>query len=246
MGDALSDAAHARRDAVASRAARPSQRRSGQDPNSPRGAVVRAHPVLREAGGAGPGTGFAGLASSTNTPYQMWDFFGAYTEIVSAGAFTKTLARDDLDVPLVLQHVDLRRLARTTIPAGELGHLQLSEDNTGLVCSADLDPTDPDVAYITPKIRAGLVDEMSFRFMITAGQWSPDWTEYHIDEVDIHRGDVAICGFGANPHTSAELRAPGLAEALRRATDTEARQALATLNSRFAPRTFVVSDADLT
>ena len=36
--------------------------------------------------------------------------------------------------------------------------------------------------------------KMSFRFFITQGSWSPDWTEYHIDGYDIHRGDVAIVG----------------------------------------------------
>src|SRR5438105_2874995 len=82
------------------------------------------------------------------------------------------------------------------------GSLQLSEetidDTEGLLVRApSLDPEDVDVAYIAPKLRAGLVDEMSFRFRIDAGSWSPDWTEYHIEQYDIHRGDVAIVGYGA-------------------------------------------------
>jgi phage head maturation protease len=66
------------------------------------------------------------------------------------------------------------------------------------------------VAYIAPKIRAGLIDEMSFMFRIVRGQWSPDYMEYRIDEVDIDRGDVSIVGYGANPATSAELRSAPL------------------------------------
>ncbi len=74
-----------------------------------------------------------------------------------------------------------------------------------------LDPHDVDVAYIAPKIRAGLVDEMSFMFRIDAGQWSPDYMEFRIERVDLHRGDVAIVGYGANPYTSSALRDPAAA-----------------------------------
>jgi hypothetical protein len=78
----------------------------------------------------------------------------------------------------------------------------------------------PYVAQITPMLRSGLIDEMSFRFMITSGRWSDDWAEYHIHAVDIHRGDVAIVGYGANPLTAgAGLRAKraGVPAALERA-----------------------------
>jgi hypothetical protein len=45
--------------------------------------------------------------------------------------------------------------------------------------------------------------------MITAGEWSEDFTEFHIHSVDIHRGDTSIVGYGANPLTTgAGLRAP--------------------------------------
>ena len=146
--------------------------------------------------------------------YEMWDMFGPYTEIVSAGAGTDSLARADLDVPLVLGHDQLRRLARTTT-----GTLILAEDETGLSVRAPaLDPADYDVAYIAPKLRSGLIDEMSFAFRIESGQWSPDYTEYRINRYDIHRGDVAIVGYGANPHTAgASLRQPAAAPTNSRA-----------------------------
>ena len=50
---------------------------------------------------------------------------------------------------------------------------------------------------------------------VTRGQWSPDYTEFRIQEAEIHRGDVAIVGFGANPFTDAALR--GSPETPRRA-----------------------------
>lgn len=193
-------------------ASRPIERRSGEDFGSFRGLVTPAKPQIREAAAGGTGLEFFGLACRVDYGYEMWDWAGPYTEVVSPGAFAKTLAQEGLDVPLVLQHIDLRRIARTTIPAGEMGHLTLTETADGLEClAAELDPADADVAYIVPKIRSGLVTEMSFKFRITKGTWSPDWTQYNIEEVDIHRGDVAICGYGANPGTMAEVRKPSLA-----------------------------------
>jgi hypothetical protein len=154
------------------------------------------------------GTGaltFEGYASVYESPYAMWDAFGPYVEIVSRRAGAASLARPDLDVPLVLSHDTMRRIARTTT-----GTLALTETAQGLhVLAPNLDPEDADVAYIAPKLRAGLIDEMSFAFRIIKGAWSPDFTEYRIDEYDIHRGDVAIVGYGANPATVGALRHDG-------------------------------------
>ncbi|MEF3405285.1 HK97 family phage prohead protease [Agromyces sp. CCNWLW203] len=146
---------------------------------------------------------FTGLATAYERPYDMWDFFGPYTEVMAAGAGAVSLAQAGLDVPLVLQHDPLRRIARTTN-----GSLILAETDEGLEVNApNLDLEDRDVAYIVPKIRAGLIDEMSFAFRIVRGQWSPDYTEFRIEEYDIHRGDVAIVGYGANPYTLSDVRA---------------------------------------
>jgi HK97 family phage prohead protease len=197
----IADAAAARAASGRARADRPSQRRYADHPGARGSALVRARIELRDAGTSGR-LDFSGLASAYEAPYEMYDFFGPYTEIVSAGAGSGSLARADLDVPLVLGHDQLRRIARTTN-----GSLTLAESDDGLAVDApDLDAGDADVAYIAPKLRAGLIDEMSFAFRIRRGQWSPDYTEFRIAEYDIHRGDVAIVGFGANPYTDAALR----------------------------------------
>lgn len=194
-------AAQARSEQVAQRTDRPSQRRSSFEPESRAAMSAKAQLEMRAAGDTG--LDFYGLASAYETPYVMYDFFGEYTEVVTAGAGAVSLARTGLDVPLVLQHDSLRRIARTTN-----GTLTLTETDAGLeVFAPGLDANDADVAYIAPKIRAGLIDEMSFMFRIVRGHWSPDYTEYRIDEYNIHRGDVAIVGYGANPYTSSELRA---------------------------------------
>lgn len=213
--DDLLAAAHARGAAVADVHDRPSERRCAEMVGAPAIARVRSAMELREAS-TGGGWDFHGVASATGIGYEMYDAYGPYTELVTPGAFGASLAQPDLDVPLVLAHDSLRRIARTTN-----GTLTLTEvlegDDTGLhVHAPNLDPGDVDVAYIAPKLRNGLVDEMSFRFRITAGQWSPDWTEYHINGVDIDRGDVAIVGYGANPYTTGALRADDGRHSLRR------------------------------
>ncbi|GAA1790357.1 hypothetical protein GCM10009795_040060 [Nocardioides hankookensis] len=209
-------------------ASRPSQRRCAEEPGS-RAAVFAPFvepPQLRAAGdGDGSTLHFTGFASVYNRGYEMWDMFGPYTEQVTSGAGANSLARADLDVPFVLAHDSLRRIARTTVD----GSMTLSEstvdDVEGLLVDApQLDAGDVDVAYIAPKLRSGLIDEMSFRFRIVRGTWSPDWMEYHIEEYDIHRGDVAIVGYGANPHTvGAGLRSQQLPR-LEDLTDSQLRQ----------------------
>lgn len=190
----------ARRESVAQRTDRPAQRRNQPDVDARAAMSAKASMEFRAIGEGR--ADFHGLASAYERGYVMFDSFGEYTEVVTAGAGALSLARADLDVPLVIQHDSIRRIARTSN-----GTLTLRETDAGLEVDApDLDESDADVAYIAPKIRAGLVDEMSFMFRIKRGTWSPDYTEYRIDEYDIHRGDVAIVGYGANPYTATELR----------------------------------------
>ena len=200
-------AAEARAAGVRAVTDRPSQRRAAEDLGSRPAALVRAERIeMRAAGDSGGLLHFTGFASVTGRGYEMWDMFGPYTEQVAPGAFATSLSRSDLDVPLVLAHDSLRRIARTTNGTLTLTEVMPSDvaegEQTGLLSDApSLDPADVDVAYIAPKLSSGLVDEMSFRFRIDSGSWSPDWMEYHIESADIHRGDVAIVGYGANPHT---------------------------------------------
>jgi HK97 family phage prohead protease len=179
---------------------RPSRRRSSVEG---RGAYVGASAriELRNATVESAGLSFTGIASVTERGYSMWDAFGEYEEIVSRDAFGETLQRDGLDVPLVIGHDQLRRIARTTNDT-----LQLAQGPDGLEVRASLDPDDPDVQYAQTKMRQGLLDEMSFGFRIDSGSWSPDYTQYRIQAVDLHRGDVSIVGWGANPYTTGGIR----------------------------------------
>lgn len=212
MNDLIARAAHTRGLEISRRSQRPPQRRCAEDAESRAWVRSAAQMTLRAQDGA-TGLDFHGVASVTERGYPMWDMWGEYTEVVAAEAFDATLARGDLDVPLVLGHDSLRRMARTTN-----GSLALSMTDDGLTVDAPgLDALDADVAYIAPKLRSGLVDEMSFMFRIEAGEWSPDYTQYRITRLDMHRGDVSIVGYGANPFTSGELRSEPAATDLRAA-----------------------------
>lgn len=229
----IAAAGRERAQGVAARADRPSQRRCAPEQGSRAWvAAPAARMQLREPADVADPLRFEGYATVYERGYEMWDWYGPYTEIVTAGAGQASLNRADLDVPLVLQHAALRRIARTTN-----GSLLLREDDTGLhVDAPQLDREDPDVAYIAPKLRAGLIDEMSFMFRIVRGHWSPDYTEYRIDEYDLHRGDVAIVAYGANPYTvGAGLRSSEALDIVRSLDDSTAREAFTVLRSRLEP-----------
>jgi phage head maturation protease len=77
------------------------------------------------------------------------------------------------------------------------------------------------------------VDEMSFAFRVTRQMWSPDYDQRDILEVDIHRGDVSVVNFGANPATTvgAAMRSADL----DRLDDADARALYERLQRRLTP-----------
>lgn len=141
-----------------------------------------------------------GYASTVDEPYEMYDIWGPYTEIVDRGAFETTLAADP-DVAFLLNH------RGTTMARTKSGTLTLSVDDQGLRSVALLNPERTDVKDLVHAISDGDIDQMSFAFRIIRGQWSPDYTEYRILEVDLDRGDVSAVNYGANPNTSIAARA---------------------------------------
>lgn len=149
-----------------------------------------------------------GYASAVERGYEMWDMFGTYMEVVSKGAFDKTLDANP-DVAFLMNHRGIT-MARTTQP----GRLELSADDTGLKAEALVNPKRQDVKDMVLAIEDGDITEMSFAFMITSGTWSPDYSEYRINEVDLDRGDVSAVNYGANPYTSIAARSAEILDAL--------------------------------
>jgi HK97 family phage prohead protease len=162
------------------------------------GTERRAFPVqleVRAKAGTSNVSTIEGYASVTESPFEMWDWLGPYSEVVRTGAFGKTLAENP-QVQLLLNHGGLA-MAYT-----KAGSLRLSEDATGLHMEADVSTKRSDVGDMLAALEDGSVDEMSFAFRVTRQQWSPDYDQRDILEVDLHRGDVSVVNFGANPATS--------------------------------------------
>lgn len=91
------------------------------------------------------------------------DIGGMFREVIEPGAFAKSIRI--ADVPFLIQHEGLP-LARTGSKT-----LTLTEDDTGLRMEATLDPDDPDVGRIVPKMKRGDLDKMSFAFRATIQEW---------------------------------------------------------------------------
>ena len=168
-----------------------------------RGREVRTFATTLEARDFG-GLEFkvTGYASVVEQPYDM----GFYTETIKRGAFDKTLAGRP-DVQLLVNHEGLP-LARTTIPTGQPGYLQLSEDYRGLRFDAQLDRDDPDAQTLMRKIASGLMDQASFAFRVIQQSWSDDRSQRTIEEVSLDRGDVSVVNYGASPATTVDARSP--------------------------------------
>ena len=84
---------------------------------------------------------------------------GTVHEVIDRGAFRKLLAQKP-QVPMLYNHDPNAILADT----GN-GTLTLKEDARGLLTTATMDRTDPDVQRVVAKIKSGLVRGMSFGFV---------------------------------------------------------------------------------
>lgn len=147
-----------------------------------------------------------GYAATFGTAYDL----GPFQEQIHRNAFDRTLA-NNADVRLLIDHAG-QPLART-----KSGTLELSADERGLKARATLDPSDPDVQRLLPKMRRGDLDEMSFAFRL-AGEgdswdYGPDRTLRTIREASLAGGDVSVVTYPANPSTSVLLRSADLRSA---------------------------------
>lgn len=202
---------------------RPSERRSAESSDASTGVIVelRSASVTRGKNAAGQDIAtVVGYASVTEAGYEMYDWAGPYTEVVSLDAFDNTLEQEPL-VEFTLNH---NRGGGLPMAHTRNGTLTLSavkdpgdDDTTGLYYEAEVDATRNDVGDMLKALERGDLAEASFKFRIVRGQWSPDYTEYRINEVDLQRGDVSAVNFGANPAATSGLREQPATPAAREA-----------------------------
>jgi HK97 family phage prohead protease len=225
----LREAAAARALGVRAPADRPSQR---SRPDGPPGlAAVRSQLTIRSADvverNGLRGVVVGGLASTTEDPYEMYDFWGPYIEVVGLDAFDETLAAEPL-VEFTRNHGAGGAMPMAHTRNGTLVLQAIkSGDVTGLDYEGLVDPERSDVADMLKALERGDLAEASFKFRITAGMWSPDYTQYRIDGVDLDRGDVSTVNFGANPNATSELRQQTAPDARRTLASAVSRALLA-------------------
>ena len=160
------------------------------------------HPVeIRTANGKTVVEGYAAVFDAPT------DIGGVFMEVIARGAFASALTRKD-DVEFLINHGGLP-LARSTA-----GNLTMQEDDHGLLIRAELDPADPDVQRILPKMRGKMLDQMSFAFQATGQHWDSTADGMDIRTVtDVKLFDVSIVNRGAYPQTSIALRSRDQAKA---------------------------------
>lgn len=126
------------------------------------------------------------------------DIGGMFREKIERGAFKDAIGRDD--VVFLVNHDGLP-LART-----RSGTLTLKEDKHGLFMETELDPDDPDVRAIIPKMKRGDLDKMSFAFMPEVEEWddSGEMPVRTIKQASLH--DVSIVTHPAYSDTDIGLR----------------------------------------
>ena len=222
--DLISRAAQARSEAMNAPADRPRERRNGtQGTGSPAEMRHIVRTIVARSASDGAVARIGGYASITETPYQMYDSFGPYNEVVSREAFTRTLATS----PLVEFTVNHGEGGALPMAHTRNGTLTLSQDARGLAFEATVDPQRSDVNNLLLALARGDMSEASFKFRIDSGVWSPDFTEFRIQQVDLERGDVSSVNYGANPNAYSEARSAQDTRALDPEDVNQLTQALA-------------------
>lgn len=170
---------------------------------------------------------FEGVASVVNTGYHVRDQWGEYTETILPGAFNRTL-KQKADVRLLVNHSGVP-LARS-----KSGTLKLAAD-PNLRATATLDPSNPTVQEIRSAMNRGDLDQMSIGFRVRDEEWSSDYTQRSIKEIELF--DVSVVTYPASPTTTASLRSFDAFIAGIRDVDMtkdQMRRAVRSLHRRFA------------
>ncbi|MCH0555809.1 HK97 family phage prohead protease [Streptomyces sp. MUM 16J] len=179
---------------------------------------------------------FTGYATVYDVGYEMEDWLGPFTEVMRAGAASKTIS-EGADVPFLINHSGLT-LART-----KSGTLKLADDSTGLHTEAGLDPRNNAVQDLQSAMERGDIDEMSLAFWIVRQQWSPDYDQRDILEINLNKGDVSVVNYGANPNTAgAQLNSRDVTAQLQRLSTEERRQVFDRLAAEFTEPLAPVED----
>lgn len=161
---------------------------------------------------------FEGYGAVFDAPFRMFDPWGdEYREVVRPGAFTRTLGNPDLYVPFLIGHND------QGIPLAQTANrtMTLSQDSRGLHVLAQMDGRRSDVRNLAYAVERGDMDQMSIGFVTMEQDWSPDWEQRSMLDLEMHQGDVSSVAVAANPATAGASMTALPAEILSRSGDGE-------------------------
>ncbi len=125
----------------------------------------------------GDGLTLSGYAAVFNSPTQIREYGGTFTEVIQRGAFKKTLSNGQKPV-LMFNHG--RHPAIGDIPIGVI--TKIREDDHGLYVEARLASNDL-VAPVREAIELRAITGMSFRFEAIHEKWNQDRTHRTLTEV---------------------------------------------------------------
>lgn len=123
---------------------------------------------------------------------------GGFREKVMPGATRKTIREQD--VPLLVNHDGL------PLASSMAGSMTLAEDDRGLRFETTLDPSDPDVQRLLPKMRRGDMRKTSFAFIPTREEWDYAGKVPLRILHEISLFDVSIVHRPAYPQSEVKLR----------------------------------------
>ena len=177
------------------------------------------------------GLTFEGVASVVDTPYEVRDTWGTFTETIRAGAFNKTLKDGKADVALFVNH-DTRALPLATRLDGSL----VLAANPHLSVRATLNPARPSVQEVRHAVADGQARQMSIGFGVPKDAqkdvWNADYTERTIHEVKLN--ETSIVWRGASPTTSGAMRSLDEFLTAGDMTEAEMRSLIRRMETRFA------------
>jgi hypothetical protein len=150
-------------------------------------------------------SGYGAVFNSLSDPLPKKDGTGTFREVIRHGAFDRSLANNS-DIRLLINHDGLP-LARQ-----KSGTLRCSVDQRGLRFEATLDPTDPDVQRVIPKMKRGDLNNCSFAFSTRKDAWRKEPEIGEVRELqDVDCSDVSLVTYPAYPDAQASLRSLGAA-----------------------------------
>lgn len=195
---------------------------------------------VRDQTGTGDGSwtleGYAAVYEQETTLFEIPGWVRMREEI-ARGAFEHVLGRVAAGAELV--HLNFGHDMNTSVAATDvsgIGQLELADDFHGMRFFARVDPGDPDVQRLVPKMQRGIVRQSSFAFTIASeelvsSEALDDGTIdqlWRITEIG-HLYDVCVCPQGAYAQTESHLRSLAAASLGRAGIDP------AGLDRRLAP-----------